>query len=145
MKVLGFEREEEAEIWARQQIKTCIEPEFFRAFSVVDDKDKFALVVVITNFTSRNVDLNIAISDSMFAKHKLAVEIFNELFGYIFTILRAVRVTGLVRSDNLKAKRFNEQMGFKLEGVMREAFEDADLNIYGFLASEYQSHKWFKG
>jgi RimJ/RimL family protein N-acetyltransferase len=70
---------------------------------------------------------------------------FNEIFSYAFDTLRAARVTALSRSKNQKANKFIEHIGFKPEGVMRKAFQDDDLNIYGFLAEEYYSHAWYRG
>jgi len=74
-----------------------------------------------------------------------AVLMFNEIFSYAFDTLRAARVTALSRSKNEKANKFIEHIGFKPEGVMRKAFKDDDLNIYGFLAEEYYSHAWYRG
>jgi RimJ/RimL family protein N-acetyltransferase len=60
-------------------------------------------------------------------------------------MLRAARVTALVRGKNEVCKQFIEHLGFKLEGVMRSAFVDDDLHIYGFLAEDYHSHAWCRG
>lgn len=141
MRYIGFEREEEAESWARQRIQIKGMPGFFRAASAVDKNDEFVCVVVMTNFTSRNVDLSIAI-DAKKMLPKGTILMFNEIFGFVFDKLRADRVTGLVHGENEQAKKINEHFGFKLEGVMRKAFEGADMSIYGFLAEEYHSHPW---
>ena len=141
MRYIGFEREEEAESWARQRIKIKGMPGFFRAASAVDKNDEFVCVVVMTNFTSRNVDLSIAI-DAKKMLPKGTILMFNEIFGFVFDKLQADRVTGLVHGENEQAKKINEHFGFKLEGVMRKAFEGADMSIYGFLAEEYHSLPW---
>ena len=144
MRFIGFEREEEAEAWAREKLELEAEPGFFRAMSAVDEKGKFVCVVVLTNFTSRNIDLNIAI-DSRKVTPKGALEMFNGVFGFVFDKLHVARVTGLLCASNKKARRLNEHFGFKLEGVMRKAFADDDLCIYGFLAEDYHSHAWRRG
>ena len=69
----------------------------------------------------------------------------DEVFGFVFDKLHAARVTGLLRGKNRRAKKLNEHFGFKLEGVMRKAFADDDLHIYGFLAEDYHSHVWYRG
>ena len=145
MRFIGFDREEEAEAWARKQIGIEHPVGFFRAISAVDEHDKFACVAVMTNFTSRNIDINIAISNRDSLSPRSAVLMFNEIFSYTFDTLRAVRVTALSRGKNMKANKFFEHIGFKQEGVMRKAFPDDDLNIYGFLAEEYYSHAWYRG
>lgn len=144
MRFIGFEREEDAEVWARKKLRLESEPEFFRAMAAVDENDGFVCVVVMTNFTSRNVDLNIAIN-SRKVTPRGAIEMFNGVFGFLFDKLHVARVTGLTRGKNERAKRLNKHFGFKLEGVMRDAFVDDDLHIYGFLAKDYYSHAWRRG
>lgn len=146
MKFIGFDREDEAENWARQQLQVDAPPTLFRAISAVDEHDEFMCVVVMTNFSARNLDMNIVISHKRAPRPKETVKMFNEIFGYAFNTLKVVRVTGLLRGRNLQSQRISKHFGFKLEGVMRQAFEDGDdLHIYGFLAEEYRSHKWYRG
>ena len=144
MKFIGFEREEEAEAWAREKLEIENAPSFFRAMSAVDDEGEFVCVVVMTNFTARNIDLNIVIGGKGLMPKGMLV-MFNEVFGFVFDKLHAARVTGLLRGKNTQAKKINEHFGFKLEGVMRKAFADDDLHIYGFLAEDYHSHVWYRG
>lgn len=144
MRFIGFEREEEAEEWARNQIFSASEPEFFRAVSAVDDDGNFVCVVVLTNFTSRNVDINIAMTGTKLAP-RCSLLMFNAVFEFLFNHLRVARVTALVRGKHQKSKKITEHFGFALEGVMRKAFEDDDLLIYGFLAEDYRSHPWRRG
>jgi RimJ/RimL family protein N-acetyltransferase len=144
MRFIGFEREDEAEAWARERLELENKPEFFRTLAAVDEDGGFICVVVLTNFTPRNIDLSIVI-DHRKVTPKGTIEMFNEVFGFVFDKLRAARVTGLLRGKNRRAKKLNEHFGFKLEGVMRKAFADDDLHIYGFLAEDYHSHVWYRG
>ena len=70
---------------------------------------------------------------------------FNAIFGFLFEQLNVARVTGLLRGKNVESRRITEHFGFKLEGIMREAFPDDDLHVYGFLADEYRAHAWHRG
>ena len=144
MRFVGFEREDEAEAWARARLELEDAPGFFRTLAAVDENDEFACVVVMTNFTPRNIDLSIVI-DHRKVTPKGTIEMFNEVFSFVFDKLHAARVTGLLRGKNRRAKKLNEHFGFKLEGVMRKAFADDDLHIYGFLAEDYHSHVWYRG
>ena len=144
MRFVGFERENEAEAWARARLELEDAPGFFRTLAAVDENDEFVCVVVMTNFTPRNIDLSIVI-DHKKVTPKGTIEMFNEVFGFVFDKLHAARVTGLLRGKNRRAKKLNEHFGFKLEGVMRKAFADDDLHIYGFLAEDYHSHVWYRG
>lgn len=144
MRFIGFEREDDAEKWARDKLGLDAAPEFFRALAAVDRNDEFVCAVVMTNFTARNVDISIAI-DGKKMTPKGTIEMFNGVFGFLFNQLHVARATGLARSDNEKGRHIIEHFGFKLEGVMRKAFADADLCIYGFLAEDYHSHAWRRG
>lgn len=58
-------------------------------------------------------------------------------FSFPFNSLGVRRVSGLVRVDNLAAQRFDEHLGFKREGLIREGDDDGcDLILYGMLKSE---------
>lgn len=145
MKFIGFEREEEAERWARMRLGLEQAPEFFRAMSSVDKNGEFMCVVVMTNFSSTNVDINIAM-DGKKMRPKATIEMFNEVFGFLFDRLHVKRATGLTDSDNKAAQKIIEHFGFKLEGAMRKAaMHGRDLMIYGFLAEEYHNHAWRRG
>lgn len=144
VRYIGFDREEEAEKWAREKLNLPEPPEFFRAAAAVDEAGEFVCVVVMTNFTPRNVDLSIAI-DKQKVRPKATIMMFNGIFGFLFDQLGVARVTGLLRGKNTDAIRINEHFGFKLEGIMRKAFPDDDLHVYGFLAEEYHTHAWRRG
>lgn len=140
MRFIGFEREKEAEEWARNKLGLKYQPSFFRALSAVD-KDEFMCVVVMTNFSLVNVDLNIAMEGKKM-RPKETIKMFNEVFGFLFDKLHVSRVTGLTNNENKKAQMIIEHFGFKLEGVMRKAADLKDLMIYGFLAEDYHNHAW---
>jgi hypothetical protein len=146
MKFIGFERELEAIEWAKKRIDIEGDVGFCRAMSTVDVNDDFALVIVFSNFSKRNVDMHTAaVAGAKWATLKAGIVAFNKSFQYAFNKLGAVRVTGLVRAKNSAARRFDEHLGFKLEGIMQKAFEDDDLCIYGFLKEDFEAHKWYRG
>jgi RimJ/RimL family protein N-acetyltransferase len=58
-------------------------------------------------------------------------------FAYPFLQLKCNRVTGLVRVDNFVAQKFDEHLGFVIEGRLRRAATDGtDMYIYGMLREE---------
>lgn len=58
-------------------------------------------------------------------------------FRYPFVQMQCRRITGLVRADNTAAQRFDEHLGFRREGLLRQGCTDgADMILYGMLASE---------
>ncbi len=145
MKFIGFDREEDAILWAKDVLGIENPTGFCRALSAVDSEGRFAFVVILSNFTKRNIDMHTAaVCGAQWASPRETLRMFNGVFDYAFVRLKAARVTGLVKSKNEDARRFDEHLGFKLEGVMRAAFDDDDLCIYGFLADDYKSHPWYR-
>lgn len=144
MRYIGFYREDEAESWAREKLALPAAPGFYRAAAAVDDNDEFVCVVVMTNFSPRNVDFNVVIEKTK-VRPKAAMVMFNGVFDFVFNRLGTARVTGLIPSKNESSLRLAEHIGFKKEGVMRAALDEDDLQIYGFLADEYRSHAWHRG
>lgn len=143
---IGFNREDEAIEWAKQRIGNKGQIGFCRALSLVDDHGDFLFVVVLSNFSKRNIDLHQAAKDgAKWATPKAFIDIFNATFHYAFTQLNVARVTGLVKANNVRARIFNQHLGLRLEGIMRNVFEDDDLYLYGFLKNEFEQHKWFRG
>lgn len=65
-----------------------------------------------------------------------------DLFAYPFTQLDCVRMTTMTTRKNKAARSFDERAGFKLEGVLRKAFNKKnDIMIYGMLREEC---RWIK-
>ena len=143
MRYIGFEREVEAVAWAKQVLGIEGVTGFARAVSAVDAEGNFVFVIVLSNFSALNVDMHTAaVPGANWARPREIVKMFNDLFEFIFNKLGVQRVTGLVRAKNLAARRFDEHIGFELEGIMRKAFIDDDLCVYGFLRENFESHKW---
>lgn len=58
-------------------------------------------------------------------------------FAYPFLQLKCNRITGLVREDNLVAQKFDEHLGFKREGLIRQGATDGtNIILYGMLRDE---------
>lgn len=143
MKYIGTQREQEAIDWAKNVLGIEHPVGFCRALSAVDSSGDFAFVVVLSNFTETNVDMHTAAKPGAeWATPRAALEMFRGVFKFAFEHYMVQRVTGLVRAKNIAARRFDEHLGFQLEGVMRRAFKDDDLCVYGFLREDYDQHKW---
>lgn len=58
-------------------------------------------------------------------------------FAYPFVQLDCNRVTGLVRVDNEQALKFDQHLGFQIEGRLRRAASDGtDMYVLGMLKDE---------
>ena len=59
------------------------------------------------------------------------------IFSYPFLQLECRRITGIVRRNNKTARRIAEKLGFRLEGVCRQGFDDGTAAmIYGMIRSD---------
>ena len=140
MKILRFERVNEAVAWAKEVIGIEGVPGNVTAISLVDNNDEFLAVTVFSSFTATNMDMHIAARPK---SRWLSRSFFNASFEFPFRVLEVARVTGLIRAENLNAQRFVSRLGFKYEGCMRKAFPDGgDLVLYGLLREEYLKHPW---
>jgi len=140
VKILRFERVNEAVAWAKEVIGIEGVPGNVTAISLVDNNDEFLAVTVFSSFTATNMDMHIAARPK---SRWLSRSFFNASFEFPFRVLEVARVTGLIRAENLNAQRFASRLGFKYEGCMRKAFPDGgDLVLYGLLREEYLKHPW---
>lgn len=90
--------------------------------------------VLFTNYTHASILMHVASDGS---RHWITPAFLGAVFRYPFIQLGCRRVTGLVRADNFAAQRFDEHLGFRREGMMREGTTDGcDLILYGMLKSE---------
>ena len=140
MKILRFDRQDEAVAWAKKVIGIEGMTGSVAAVSLVDDQDQFLAVTVYSAYTSTNIDMHIA---ALPGTNWLSRSYFNASFELPFLLLEVPRVTGLIRPKNRIAQRFVKRLGFKYEGRMRKAFPDGDdVVLYGMLREEYLSHPW---
>jgi RimJ/RimL family protein N-acetyltransferase len=58
------------------------------------------------------------------------------IFTYPFEQLGVRRVTGIIHRKNKQARKIAEKIGFKLEGVCRQAFNNGDAIVYGIIKQE---------
>lgn len=90
--------------------------------------------VVYQNFTKTDIHMHVAALDG---KRWLSKAFLGECFRYPFKQLDCARVTGLVPGRNIDAQRFDEHLGFVLEGRVRKILPNGDdLVIYGMLREE---------
>lgn len=93
---------------------------------------------VFNMYTGTGICMHVAATENGWLNR----EFLRACFSYPFLQLGCQRVTGLVRTDNKAAQRFDEHLGFKREGLLRQAEEDGcDLILYGMLKSEC---RWIK-
>lgn len=90
-------------------------------------RGKLVAGCVYEGFNGVNVNMHIASDGS---GKWLDREFLWYAFYYPFEQLGVKRVTGLVAASNQAARRFDEHLGFVLEGTLKDAHPDGDLLIY---------------
>ena len=125
--------------WASEKIKGVGEfPEDTGNIALMRDGVIIA-VCVYSHYTGAGVMMNIASDGS---KRWMTKQFLRACFEWPFNYLKCRRVTGLVRADQPDVVKFDEHLGFKQEGVVREGEEDGmDLVVLGMLKSEC---RWIK-
>lgn len=119
-----------------QFVAARVDEESFRDYTALGlEKDgEIVAGVLFTNYTRASILMHVASDGS---RHWITPAFLAATFRYPFIQLGCRRVTGLVRADNGDAQRFDEHLGFRREGVMREGTNDGcDLILYGMLKSE---------
>lgn len=110
--------------WVCKQTGGIYSPEV--SFSIGRVVDKVLVGgVVYDHFNGRSVCMHCAGYGAWLSRQFLGV-----VFDYAFNQLKVNKVLGLVDSENDKAKRLDEHLGFVCESVIPEAGKEGDLMIY---------------
>jgi hypothetical protein len=100
------------------------------------DKHGIVAIVVLHDLSPPNVMLSWASSSPRWMTRKALWTVFN----WAFNQLKVDRITGLVERPNKHARRLNEKLGMKLEGVLRKASPHGkDIFVFGMLREEAEA------
>ena len=100
------------------------------------NKSGLIAVVVLHDLSPPNVFLSWASESPRWMTRKTILTIFD----WAYVQLRCERITGLVERKNKRARKIDEGLGMKLEGVLRKASPSGqDLFVYGLLKKEAES------
>lgn len=118
--------------WAAERIGLRCFRDDAKAFGVRRG-DQLCAVVVWDTFSEVDCAMHVASTGS---GHWLSRRALLQAFGYPFIDLKLRRVTALIPTKKAEVIRFNEHLGFKLEGISPEAMPDDDIQIRGMLRRE---------
>jgi RimJ/RimL family protein N-acetyltransferase len=106
----------------------------YTAIGLANETGALLAGVVYQNYTKTDIHMHTA---ALPGKRWLCRAFLGEGFRYPFEQLGCARVTALVPGKNTVAQRFDEHLGFTLEGRVRKILPDGDdLIIYGMLREE---------
>lgn len=118
--------------WAAERIGLLRFRQDAKAFGVMRD-GQLRAVVVWDTFSEVDCAMHVA---STGTGHWLTRAVLIQAFGYPFVDLKLRRVTALIPAKKSEVIRFNEHLGFNLEGICPEAMPDDDIQIRGMLRRE---------
>lgn len=99
----------------------------------VKRRGSLCAVIVYDCFSECDCNMHVASDGS----HTwLSRQVLVKAFGYPFVERNMRRVTALIPEKKTEAIRFNEHLGFRLEGRCPEAMPDDDIQIRGMLRKE---------
>ena len=123
--------------WASPRIGDSYDPAQTTGIAVHCEHGR--AVVLYTHYEP-NIDIRMHVAGEGHWINRTALGIF---FGYPFEVLGLRRVTALVERKNQKVRRFDEWLGFHVEGMVRKAALNGDhLVLMGMLKSEC---RWLRG
>ncbi|WP_165253947.1 GNAT family protein [Adlercreutzia sp. ZJ304] len=111
-------------------------------FAIVDANDEYMGTVSLKNIDNKNRNAEYAISTRAKAHGTgIANRATLDVLHYAFRELNLHKVYLNVRTDNVRANRFYEKVGFEFEGTSKDmlCIDDKyyDLNWYGILADNF--------
>ncbi len=88
---------------------------------------------VYHNYRDYDIEISFAADSAKWATRTH----IREIFHYPFNQLGCVRLTTVTGRKNKRARKLDEGLGFKLEGVIRKGYDGKqDANVYGMLKHE---------
>ena len=132
MKRVIYSENDRVVSWVAERID---EQRFEGAVGIGLEEDGELIAGVVFNmYTGPSISMHVA---AVPGRRWMTREYLWRCFAYPFLQLGCRRITGLVRVDNLEAQKFDEHLGFKREGLLRQACDDGtDMIVYGMLKSE---------
>lgn len=133
MKWVTSECEETLGKWAMSKMKYGYTWGAFRAIGLISETEILA-TVIYNEFYFTGCAIHIAAVEGSTWANKAFLK---AAFEYPFIQLKYERLTGYVPADNHAARRLDEHLGFKQEGILRRFLPDGeDVIVYGMLKDE---------
>lgn len=123
--------------WAEERLGQKFDPRTATWLTSKAQSGTILGVVIFSRFTTGNCEITVASSTPHFITKRFAYAVAL----YPFVQLGCRRVTAFIAVDNAKSLSLAQQLGFRIEGTVREWFPDSDAYILGLLREDC---KWIK-
>jgi len=98
-------------------------------------ENKMACVIVAHDYRPPNICLSFAAVNPRWATRQN----LEHIERWVYDQLKCTRITGIVDPRNDRARKFDEGIGFKLEGTLRRARPDGGkLLVYGLIREDFR-------
>lgn len=104
----------------------------------VEEDGKLIAGVVFNEYNGANINMHVASDGS---KRWMTKQLLWMVFDYAFNQAKVKRITGLVASNNIAARKFDEHIGFVHETTLVGAHPEGDLIVYRMFKSDC---RWLK-
>lgn len=123
--------------WAERRLGQKFDPRAATWLTSKSQSGSILGVVIFSRFTTGNCEITVASCTPHFITKRFAYAVAL----YPFVQLGCRRVTAFIAVDNAKSLSLAQQLGFRIEGTVREWFPDSDAYILGLLREDC---KWIK-
>lgn len=125
--------------WDRMGYPDSWTPVGRSALGQVNDKGEVLWAAIFEEYHPRgSIRIHIAVGNPKFVTRRA----ISEVFEYPFYQLGVKKVIGIVDSANTAALAFDMRLGFKIEAVVKEAYDMGDMYILSM--TREQCH-WLRG
>ena len=112
--------------WVNEQVQILRSEDTSGMMAIDLDKNETVGAVIFDNWTPNSVTAHIMFTTPMVLRHGFLEEAFN----FVFNTCDRKYVLGIVKSDNEKAQKFDENMGFVEQFRLKDGHCDGTDIIY---------------
>lgn len=123
--------------WAEGILGQRFDPRSAVWLTSLSQTGKILGVVIFSRFTTGNCEITVASMGPGFITKSFAYAVAI----YAFEQIASRRVTAFIAVDNKKSLSLAQQLGFRIEGTVKEWFPNSDAYILGLLRRDC---KWIK-
>jgi len=134
---LHFGDDETVAAWAVGHIPHVDKIKEMTTIGVVNDRGKIVGAAVFHEYRGTDIQISCASESPKWISKK----VLRAIFSYPFKQLGCRRVTVMTPSKHAHMRQLIDRLGFKQEGILRDAYQDDDCVVYGMLRSEC---KWIE-
>ena len=129
-----FEDKEVIKNWVEERIPgMSFNDGSYAAIGVENEQGERVAGVIYNHYTGHDISMHVASTHgTLWARP----HILRDLFAFPFNQLKCRRVTGFVSALNEHTLPFDEHLGFRREGILRDATPDGDMHIIGMTRQE---------